>query len=71
MVEVDRDDPAFDHPTKPIGPVYDADEAKQLEAEKGWAFMADGDHMRRAVPAGPQKIFGIHVIRRCSSRAAS
>ena len=64
MIEVDRDDPAFDNPTKPIGPVYDADEAKQLEAEKGWAFMADGDHMRRAVPSpAPKKIFGIHVIR--------
>jgi carbamate kinase len=64
MIEVDRDDPAFDHPTKPIGPVYDAAEAKQLAADKGWAFMADGDHMRRAVPSpAPKRIFGIHVIR--------
>jgi carbamate kinase len=64
MIEVDRDDPAFGHPTKPIGPVYDAAEAKRLESEKGWAFVEDGEHMRRAVPSpAPKRIFGIHVIR--------
>ena len=51
MIEVDADDPAFAHPTKPIGPLYDAAEAARLEREKGWAFMADGDSMRRAVPS--------------------
>ena len=30
MIEVDRDDPAFDHPTKPIGPVYDRETAERL-----------------------------------------
>ena len=39
MIEVDADDPAFAHPTKPIGPLYDADEAARLEREKGWTFM--------------------------------
>jgi carbamate kinase len=64
MIEVDPDDPAFGHPTKPIGPLYDQTEASRLEAEKGWAFMADGDSMRRAVPSpAPKRIFGIHVIR--------
>jgi carbamate kinase len=64
MIEVDRDDPAFGHPTKPIGPLYDEADAAQLEAEKGWAFMADGDSMRRAVPSPePRRIFGIHVIK--------
>jgi carbamate kinase len=64
MIEVDPDDPAFDHPTKPIGPLYDAAEAARLEREKRWAFMADGDSMRRAVPSpAPKRIFGIHVIR--------
>ena len=63
MIEVDPSDPAFGHPTKPIGPLYDADEAARLEREKGWAFMADGDSMRRAVPSPPPKrIFGIDVI---------
>ena len=64
MIEVDADDPAFQRPTKPIGPIYDAEEAARLEREKGWAFMADGDSMRRAVPSpAPKRIFGIHVIR--------
>jgi carbamate kinase len=64
MIEVDPDDPAFGHPTKPIGPLYDAAEAARLEREKGWAFMADGDSLRRAVPSpAPKRIFGIHVIR--------
>jgi carbamate kinase len=64
MIEVDPEDPAFDRPTKPIGPLYDADEAARLEREKGWAFMADGDSMRRAVPSpAPKRIFGIEAIR--------
>jgi carbamate kinase len=64
MIEVDPADPAFDHPTKPIGPVYDADEAERLAREKGWAMMPDGDKLRRAVPSpAPKRIFGIHVIK--------
>jgi carbamate kinase len=64
MIEVDREDPAFGHPTKPIGPLYDAAEAERLEREKGWSFVADGASMRRAVPSPvPRRIFGIHVIR--------
>jgi len=64
MIEVDPEDPAFGHPTKPIGPLYDAAEAERLGREKGWTFMADGDSMRRAVPSpAPKRIFGIHVIR--------
>ena len=64
MIEVDGADPAFERPTNPIGPLYDADEAARLEREKGWVFMADGDSMRRAVPSpAPKRIFGIHVIR--------
>jgi carbamate kinase len=64
MIEVDPEDPAFGHPTKPIGPLYDAPEAARLEHERGWAFMPDGASMRRAVPSpAPKRIFGIHVIR--------
>jgi carbamate kinase len=64
MIEVDPDDPAFERPTKPIGPLYDAAEAARLQQEKGWAFMADGESMRRAVPSpAPRRIFGVHVIR--------
>ena len=35
-VVVAEDDPAFDEPTKPIGPFYDETRARQLESERGW-----------------------------------
>lgn len=55
MIEVDPDDPAFDDPTKFIGPVCDETEALRLEAEHGWTFKLDGDHWRRVV-ASPEPI---------------
>jgi carbamate kinase len=64
MIEVDPHDPAFDNPTKPIGPIYSAEEATALAAEKGWAFKPDGDSMRRVVPSPrPRRIFGTEPIR--------
>ena len=64
MIEVDPGDPAFQNPTKPIGPVYTAEEARALAAEKGWAFKPDGEHMRRVVPSPkPKQIFGIEPVR--------
>jgi len=64
MVEVDADDPAFGDPTKPIGPLYDEDEAARLGAEKGWSFKPDGDHLRRVVPSPlPKRIFEIEPIK--------
>jgi carbamate kinase len=63
QIEVDPKDPAFDNPTKPIGPVYTAEEAEKLAAEKGWTFKPDGDSMRRVVPSPlPQRIFGLETI---------
>ena len=63
MIEVDPDDPAFDHPTKPIGPVYDRDQADRLAESKGWAFRPDGDGVRRVVPSPrPQRIIGLRPI---------
>ena len=64
MIEVDRDDPAFDNPTKPIGPIYDETEASRLAAEKGWVVKPDGDSFRRVVPSPlPKRIFGAPAIR--------
>ena len=64
MIEVDRSDPAFENPTKPIGPVYTEEEARALAAEKGWSFKPDGEHMRRVVPSPkPKRIFGIEPVR--------
>ncbi|WAL40546.1 carbamate kinase [Brevibacterium sp. BRM-1] len=51
MTEVDPDDPAFEHPTKFIGPVYDEDAANRLAEEKGWAIAPDGPYFRRVVPS--------------------
>jgi len=50
-VEVEADDPAFDEPTKPIGPVYDPQRALALKRERGWAMARDGDGWRRVVPS--------------------
>ena len=72
MIEVDRDDPAFGEPTKPIGPIYTAEEAARLQAEKGWTFKPDGDSMRRVVPSPlPKRIFGIPQSARCSKAGGS
>ncbi len=63
MIEVDPKDPAFGHPTKPIGPIYDAATARRIASEKGWTFAADGAAMRRVVPSPlPQRILGLRQI---------
>ena len=63
MVEVDPEDPAFDEPTKPIGPVYSEAEAKRLETEKGWLMRPDGEQWRRVVPSPePHRIFEMRPI---------
>ena len=64
MIEVDPEDPAFQHPTKPIGPIYDRETAERLAAEKGWSIAPDGDHFRRVVASPkPKRIFEIRPIR--------
>ncbi|MBR2513893.1 MAG: carbamate kinase [Halomonas sp.] len=64
QVEVDLDDPAFQHPSKPIGPVYTADEAERLAKEKGWSIAPDGDKFRRVVASPrPNRIFEILPIK--------
>ncbi|KKL09634.1 hypothetical protein LCGC14_2563910, partial [marine sediment metagenome] len=54
MVEVNREDPAFDNPTKRIGQIYSQEEAEKLESEKGWVFKEEvkqADGWRRVVPS--------------------
>lgn len=64
MVLVDRDDPAFDHPTKPIGPVYTEEEARHLAETRGWSVAPDTGGWRRVVPSPrPKKIFEIRPIK--------
>ena len=63
MVEVDPEDPAFDNPTKPIGPVYSEQEAKTLAKQKGWSVAPDGEYWRRVVASPePQRIFEMRPI---------
>ena len=52
QVIVDKNDPAFKDPSKPIGPFYDANEAEQLRQEKGWDIIEDSARgYRRVVPS--------------------
>ncbi len=51
---VDRADPAFQSPSKPIGPWYAKDQAEQLRA-RGWQIVDDGTQLRRVV-ASPRPI---------------
>jgi carbamate kinase len=52
-VRVAPDDPAFDRPTKPIGPFYSDAEAERLERERGWTTVADANRGRRRVVPSP------------------
>jgi carbamate kinase len=60
---VDPRDPAFEHPTKPIGPVYEAETARLLAAQRGWAIAPDGDGWRRVVASpAPRSIVELPTI---------
>lgn len=62
LVEVDPNDPAFQHPSKPIGPVYSQVEAERLAAQ-GWSIAPDGEQFRRVVPSPrPQRILELRPI---------
>lgn len=54
QVIVDADDPAFSHPTKPIGAFYDAAEAERLTQERGYTMKEDAGRGFRRVVASPQ-----------------
>ena len=63
QVEVDRNDPAFNNPTKPIGPVYSKEAAEKLSEQKGWVIKEDGEYFRRVVASPkPKKIFELKPI---------
>ncbi|MGV8985353.1 MAG: carbamate kinase [Cypionkella sp.] len=55
QILVDADDPAFGKPTKPIGPGYSLDDAKRLQADRGWTIAPDGERWRRVV-ASPRPV---------------
>jgi carbamate kinase len=55
-VTVAPDDPAFDRPTKPIGPFYSAEQAELLEHERGWALVSDANRGHRRVVPSPEPL---------------
>lgn len=64
QVVVDPGDPAFRHPTKPIGPVYTRQEAERLAGERHISIAADGAGWRRVVPSPePLRVIEIESIR--------
>jgi carbamate kinase len=65
QVVVDEDDPAFNNPSKFVGPIYDYETAMKIQAEKGWVFKEDkGRGYRRVVPSPmPRKIVELSSIR--------
>ena len=62
---VDRNDPAFQNPTKPIGPFYSKEQADTLAEEKGYTMKEDsGRGWRRTVPSPkPRRIVEIGTIK--------
>jgi carbamate kinase len=52
-VVVAADDPAFAHPTKPIGPFYDEQQARRLAAERNWTVAPDAERGYRRMVASP------------------
>ena len=54
QVEVDENDPAFNDPTKPIGPFYSEKDAKRLAAEDGSIYKEDAGRGWRKVIASPK-----------------
>ena len=64
-VLVAEDDPAFNEPTKPVGPFYDEAQAKELERDRGWHVVHDaGRGWRRVVPSPrPLEVVELGAIR--------
>jgi carbamate kinase len=64
-VLVAEDDPAFERPSKPIGPFYKRSRARALEQERGWTMVEDaGRGWRRTVPSpAPLEIVELELVR--------
>jgi carbamate kinase len=61
---IDPDDPAFAHPAKFVGPVYDEGQARELATKRGWVVRRDGTAWRRVVPSPePVQLLELPLIR--------
>jgi carbamate kinase len=56
QVVVDKNDPAFQNPTKPIGPFYGEEEAAAISREKGYITKEDSGRGWRRVVASPMPV---------------
>jgi Carbamate kinase len=65
QVLVDKSDPAFDNPDKPVGIFYTQDKANEIALEKGYTFMEDsGRGYRRVVPSPkPIEIIELDLVK--------
>jgi carbamate kinase len=66
MVRVDKDDPAFKNPSKPIGPFYSKEVAMQKQRALGWDVVEDAARGYRRVVASPEpkEVMELDVIRK-------
>ena len=72
QILVDRRDPAFRHPTKPIGPLYDRAEATRLAEARGWTVADVGSGWRRVVPSPrPLQVLEARVIELLASQGVT
>jgi carbamate kinase len=70
QVIVDKNDPAFQRPTKPIGPFYSKETAERKRKELGWNIIEDAARGYRRVVASPlpKDIVEFEVIKGCLER---
>lgn len=66
QVRVDENDPAFTHPTKPIGPFYSKAVAEEKQRTLGWNIVEDAARGYRRVVASPEpvEVFEQDIIRK-------
>ena len=71
-VVVDREDPAFENPSKPVGPYFTAYRANLLMQEHGWQMVEDAGRGWRKVVASPmpQTILGCQLLKRLVGNGA-
>ncbi len=64
QVEVDKDDPAFENPSKPIGAFYNEEDARKISDELGWLMREDsGRGWRHVVPSPkPRHICDVSLV---------
>ncbi len=61
QVEVDPNDPAFQHPTKPIGSFMSRQEAEKMVAERGYEVVEDAGRGYRRVVASPRPVSIVEI----------